>query len=109
MDRPENRGWIDNCTHNACKITIYFWSCQKKYVSLQPNSNFYVRKVNEKTKKKCWQPSWYADDDIVHQYGDGAGVIGNDSVLRAYLAQSLCVGEGESDRDAHAERRGERK
>ena len=76
----------------------------KLQVSLHPNSIFYVRKVNEKTQKKCWQPSWYADGDIVHQYSDGASAIGLDRVLCTYLPQLVGVGQGELDGDAHAER-----
>ena len=41
--------------------------CLKKYVTLQPNSNFYV------TKKICWQPSWCAVGYTLHKYCDGAG------------------------------------
>ncbi len=26
---PENGRWIDNCTHNECKNTIFFWENQK--------------------------------------------------------------------------------
>ena len=30
VNRPKNGRWIDNCTHNGCKITLFFCDKEKK-------------------------------------------------------------------------------
>ena len=49
VDRAEDRRWIDNCTHNGCKITFFFGVDKKKvYLCTRIRKN-YVRKIHEKT------------------------------------------------------------
>ena len=62
---------------------------------------------NEKTQEECWQPSWCAVGDFVHQHIDGACTVGLGRILSADLSKPVTVGEGESDGHGDAEGRGD--
>jgi hypothetical protein len=76
---------------------------QKKYSIFAAEFKDYVRKTNEKTQKKDWQPSRCAVDDALHQHFDGLGIVGHGGILGTYLPQSLAMGQGESDGNGDAE------
>ena len=51
VDRSENGGWIDNCTHNACKITIFFGVAKKKvYLCTRIQFFTYVRLMKRRKR-----------------------------------------------------------